>query len=173
MKYDLGCGPWKMPGFYGIDIEQFEGVDEVCDLMQLPWPIADGSAEEIRMSHFLEHITIPIDDVVQEVHRVLQPNGTFTIILPNLRGAGAFNPGHTLWIDEEYFMKNTLFQSLFTVKQYHYSKRHTELSLVQAVERMSQILGIPVQMLDRLLWNTFHQVEIICTKKEVVQNGID
>ena len=168
MKYDLGCGPWKMPGFHGMDNTQYDGVvDTIVDLMQLPWPIEEASAEEIRMSHFLEHFTIPLDDVFKEVHRVLQPNGIFTIILPNLRGSGAFNPGHTVYLDEQYFMKNKLFQSLFTVKQYHYSKQFTDLDMVQAVERMSQILGIPVQMLDRLLWNTFHQCEIIAVKKEV------
>ena len=167
MKYDMGCGPWKMPGFHGMDHIQYDGVvDTVVDLMELPWPIEDGSAEEIRMSHFLEHFTIPLDEVIKEVYRCLQPNGVFTIILPNLRESGAFNPGHTLYLDEQYFMKNKLFQELFTVKQYHYSKQFTDLGIVQAVERMSQILGIPVQMLDKLLWNSFHQVEIIAVKKE-------
>lgn len=167
MKYDLGCGPWKMQGFHGMDNTQYgDVVDTIVDLMQLPWPIEDASAEEIRMSHFLEHFTIPLDDVIKEVHRVLQPNGIFTIILPNLRGSGAFNPGHTMYLDEQYFMKNKLFQSLFSIKQYCYSKQSIDTNIIQTVERMSQILGVPVQMLDKLLCNTFHQLEIIAEKKE-------
>ena len=44
LKLDLGCGTRKQPGFHGVDVRLFEGVDTVCDLGSAPWPWPDGSA---------------------------------------------------------------------------------------------------------------------------------
>jgi Methyltransferase domain len=65
---DLGCGPDKVEGCFGVDSYQYDGnVDLVHDLNQYPWPIEDNSFDVIHARHFIEHI----DDAVaflREVH---------------------------------------------------------------------------------------------------------
>lgn len=55
-----------------------------------PWlgadgnPIPDNSVDEIWSSHFMEHVHKgqPLIDVMNEAHRILKPNGTYTMTLP-------------------------------------------------------------------------------------------
>lgn len=165
MKLDLGCGPWKAAGYIGVDINAYEGVDIIADLMKLPWQWADGEVEEIRMSHFLEHFIIPLDDVLRECHRVICTNGVIRIILPNLRGSGAFDPGHTLYLDESWFKKNELFNSLFDIISITRDRNFIPQENLDACAKLSELTGIDRWVLDTLLWNTFHQVEIVARKK--------
>lgn len=48
------------------------------------WPIADGAADEVFSSHFMEHIHRgqPLIHVMNEAWRVLKPSGSFTMICP-------------------------------------------------------------------------------------------
>lgn len=84
MKLDIGCGKKKREGFTGVDQYPMEGVDVVLNVGEEPWPWADGSAEEIHASHFLEHLT-PKQRIhfMNEAYRVLQPGGKATIITPH------------------------------------------------------------------------------------------
>jgi hypothetical protein len=54
LKFHLGCGKRKLPGFFGIDIALLPGVDLVCDLRLFPWPFQDDSADEVALLHVLE-----------------------------------------------------------------------------------------------------------------------
>jgi SAM-dependent methyltransferase len=56
LKLDLGCGPRKQPGFTGVDVKPFPGVDHVFDVGRARWPFDDSSVEEAFSSHSLEHI---------------------------------------------------------------------------------------------------------------------
>ncbi len=94
-KLDLGCGPRKQPGFWGVDSIEFVGVDQVVDLTG-PWPWADDSIEEVFSSHFFEHLT---NDqrvhAINELYRVLKVKGKATIIVPDWSNACAYgDPTH-------------------------------------------------------------------------------
>lgn len=56
VKYDVGCGANKIPGFIGVDIRPLPGVDIVVDLEKYPWPIPSESGSMVVCSHVLEHI---------------------------------------------------------------------------------------------------------------------
>lgn len=56
VKYDIGCGANKVPGFIGVDARPVPGVDIVADLEKYPWPIESESASLVTCSHVLEHI---------------------------------------------------------------------------------------------------------------------
>jgi SAM-dependent methyltransferase len=83
MKLDLGCGRAKRPGFTGVDRSPDCAADIVHDLTVRPWPFADGSVEEVYCAQFLEHLdgTQRIG-FMEELHRVLRPQGSATIITP-------------------------------------------------------------------------------------------
>lgn len=95
LKLDLGCGKNKREGFIGVDSRDFQGVDQVVDLVEeatpwniekkddkfyrraqtyKPWPWADGSVDEVHCSHFLEHLTgAERVHFFNELYRVLAP----------------------------------------------------------------------------------------------------
>ena len=61
-KIDLACGKNKREGFYGVDLWAPEA-DMRMDVLEYPWPWADGSVDEFHASHFVEHIPMGgVDD---------------------------------------------------------------------------------------------------------------
>jgi len=86
IKLDVGCGDVKHEGFTGIDYRKTEAADIVHDLEMFPWPLKDESCFEAISLHVIEHIN-PHKGVfmkfMDEVWRVLIPNGTFYIATPH------------------------------------------------------------------------------------------
>lgn len=89
LKLDLGCGKNPEPGFLGVDALKF-GQDVVADLTKR-WPWADGSVEEARASHFVEHLK-PRQRIhfVNELYRVLQVGGKCQIVTPHWASCRAY-----------------------------------------------------------------------------------
>ena len=88
MRLNLGCGPTKLPGWVNVDSSPASNPDELVDLEQIPWPWADNSAEEVLMSHVLEHLgrtTALFLDIIKELYRVCAPGAKDTIIVPHPR----------------------------------------------------------------------------------------
>lgn len=84
VKLDLACGPHRAAGFIGVDLypESDPNILTV-DLKQAPWPWGGASVDEVRCSHFLEHLTgterIPF---MNELWRVLKVGAVATITVP-------------------------------------------------------------------------------------------
>jgi len=94
MKLNLGCGVNKKKGYVNIDINPKYGPDIVCDGLHLP--IKENSMDCARAFDFLEHV--PNDkrmDIIEEIYRVLKPDGKFHHLTPSTDGPGAFSdPTH-------------------------------------------------------------------------------
>jgi len=93
-KLDVGCGPYCLEGFTGIDISKEVDAPLQLDMEQGLLPFEDESIEEIYCSHFLEHINnlIPL---MNEFHRVLTPRGALRVRVPVLPSMAAFqDPTH-------------------------------------------------------------------------------
>lgn len=83
-KIDLGCGPNKKAGFYGIDSTAFPGVDAVLNIGKDKWPFKDGTVEEFHCSHVIEHLEWPERvHFFNELWRVLKVGGKGQLILPH------------------------------------------------------------------------------------------
>ena len=85
IRLDIGCGENKQPGFIGIDYRKLPGVDIVHDLEKFPWPIKSNSVLIAIASHVVEHIQPThgiFIDFMNEVWRVLVPDGEFAIVTP-------------------------------------------------------------------------------------------
>lgn len=94
MKLDIGCGPYKMQGFTGVDVQELPGVDVVHDLDTFPWPFEDASCEYIRAHHIMEHLSDNVK-ALDECYRILQPGEVLEIEVPTTDGWGAFSdPSH-------------------------------------------------------------------------------
>lgn len=80
---DIGCGEHPQPGFVGMDKRPLPGVEIVHDAEVFPWPIQDGIADVIMMSHFVEHVKPWVTvDLLNEAWRVLKPEGLLLIATP-------------------------------------------------------------------------------------------
>lgn len=87
---NLGCGKTRIPDSIGVDLVKIDGfVDIVHDFNKTPYPFKDNYADEIHMYHVLEHLDKPIEKI-EEIHRILKPNGLLHIRVPNFSSMGAF-----------------------------------------------------------------------------------
>jgi ubiquinone/menaquinone biosynthesis C-methylase UbiE len=88
MKLNLGSGQNKQAGFINVDKYDTFAPDILADLEILPWPFEDNSADEIRMSHVLEHLgatTGVFLGIIRELYRVLKPQAPLHIRVPHPR----------------------------------------------------------------------------------------
>ena len=91
VRLDLGCGKAKLEGWTGVDVKPFDGVDVACDIGVELWPWEDGSVDEARASHVVEHLT-PQERIhfVNELYRVLRPEAKCLIIVPHWASCRAY-----------------------------------------------------------------------------------
>ena len=79
LRLNIGAGPWSLPGFENIDIQ-----DGGIDAANLPY--ADGAVDEIYASHVLEHFDhTKTYEVMREWVRVLRPGGKLSISVPDIK----------------------------------------------------------------------------------------
>ena len=104
MKLEIGGGLALWPGYTNLD--PVHGVGEFRRRIQDGIPLPDASVELARCSHLMEHI--PSSDRIaafNEVWRVLEPGGTFEVIVPLFPGYGAIaDPTHvSLWVEQSFW----------------------------------------------------------------------
>lgn len=99
IKLDIGCGDKPEQGYIGMDIRDC-GQPIMWDARQgIPFP--DESVDEIRTSHFLEHLDDDQGiDFLQECMRVLKHKGLMINRLPHVTNATAFYFGHKSFWNE-------------------------------------------------------------------------
>ena len=82
MKLDIGCGRSKREDYFGMDIYQYEGVDLVQDISDVPWGIDDNSCEEIYANQVIEHIP-DLRSFFSEMYRVAKDGCTIRLTTPH------------------------------------------------------------------------------------------
>jgi predicted SAM-dependent methyltransferase len=88
MKLNLGCGDKKLPGFVNCDSQAACNPDRLVDLEALPWPFDDNCADEIVLSHVLEHLGESCRvylGIIKELYRVCAPDAIVRIAVPHPR----------------------------------------------------------------------------------------
>lgn len=96
MKIDLGCSIFKKEGFVGIDVFDWSDKYPKDEFLQGEIPevlhnFKDSSIEEVRASHFIEHIPqAKVIEFMNECHRILIAGGIMEIFVPHTGGRGAF-----------------------------------------------------------------------------------
>lgn len=98
---DLGCGKLKK-GRIGVDRHYAPGVNVVMNLddSKVQLPFSDNSIRSVISHHFFEHVSDGFIALVDEVYRVLEPNGVFRVITPCFPSTSAVqDPDH-----KRYFM---------------------------------------------------------------------
>jgi predicted SAM-dependent methyltransferase len=89
-RVNLGAGSQSLPGYENRDIKQ----GQQC----YPLPDADGSLDEIRASHVLEHLTFrEVCEALRDWSRALKPGGTLKVAVPDVDKALAADDGKRLF----------------------------------------------------------------------------
>jgi hypothetical protein len=84
MKIELGSGRNPTPG-YDLHHDRWAHsphIDLTFDLEVTPWPIADGSVEDLLALDVFEHLNCDVRVWLDECYRVLRLDGTLTMRLP-------------------------------------------------------------------------------------------
>ena len=99
-RINWGCGSNPAPGWINSDQKTGPGIDISCDIRN-GLPLPSDSIAYIASIHALEEIAYPdIVAVLQELRRVLEPNGILRLSLPDLdKGIQAY-----LQNDADYFL---------------------------------------------------------------------
>jgi SAM-dependent methyltransferase len=98
IKLHLGCGNRKKEGWVNVDRLEFEAVDKVMDLMDMPWPWEDSTVDEIVMEHTFEHFDNPSRvKLVNECYRVMKTGAKLTILCPIWSSARAYGDPTHIW----------------------------------------------------------------------------
>ncbi|GIW42230.1 MAG: hypothetical protein KatS3mg076_2807 [Candidatus Binatia bacterium] len=91
---DLGCGPNKEPGSFGVDRRPWPGVDLLHDLDHVPWPLPDDTFERVVCSHIVEHVA-DLAAFFREVHRVSKDGARVWVRTPHFSSLESWrDPGH-------------------------------------------------------------------------------
>jgi predicted SAM-dependent methyltransferase len=104
-KLNLGSGRRKLDGFVNVDKNPSMSPDLVHDV-EVGLPFQDNVFDEVRAHDFLEHIhPDKVIFVMEEIWRVLRPNGVLDHFTPSTCGLGAFqDPTHrSFWNRNSWF----------------------------------------------------------------------
>lgn len=85
----IGPGKKALPGAVTIDVLSLPGVDIVHDLDTLPWPFEDNTFDLIFAHSVFEHLDKQIA-IMEEIWRILKPQGRIVITVPHFRCTDAF-----------------------------------------------------------------------------------
>jgi len=95
LKLNLGSGYRPRDGFINIDNRKECNPDLLCDI-EKGLPFEDNTVDYVIATDFLEHIPRSyVIAVIEDIYRVLKPNGAFEHLTPSTDGRGAFSdPNH-------------------------------------------------------------------------------
>lgn len=133
---DLGCGTHKAEGFIGVDLVAADGVDVIANLNG-HFPFADNSVDFIKAHDIIEHLPDRIH-TMNEIWRILKPDGIVDISVPSTDGRGAFqDPTHvSFWNINSFMYYCQEFPPYLAGCQSHYGFKG-EFSIVSIDEKNS------------------------------------
>ncbi len=118
----LGCGPKKIPGAVGIDINNNIGADVVHDLNKFPYPFKNNQFDKVIAENIMEHLE-NIPKVMEELHRICKNKAKLIITTGHFSGIDSFtDPTHIHFFTSrtfDYFIPGTdLFELQYSKAKY-------------------------------------------------------
>jgi predicted SAM-dependent methyltransferase len=99
LRVNLGCGHIPIDDYVNTDARPLPGVDVVAEVGKLPFD--EGSLDEVRSAHLLEHFPGPrLEHLIRYWYSLLRPGGTFLAVVPDAESMiRAFVTGDIPWGD--------------------------------------------------------------------------
>jgi hypothetical protein len=86
LRLDVGCGARVREGHVGVDVRPLPGVGIVCNAWEIDERVPHKTVHSIYCRHFFEHLTFAQGvRTLLAFHRVLRPQGSLHIIVPDIR----------------------------------------------------------------------------------------
>ena len=122
----LGCGPQKIPGAVGVDINKNIGADIVHDLNKFPYPFKNNQFDRVIAENIMEHLE-NIPKVMEELHRICKNGAKLLITTGHFSGIDAFtDPTHKHFFTSrtfDYFIPQTdLYELQYSNAKYKKNK---------------------------------------------------
>jgi hypothetical protein len=101
---ELGCGPAKTPGAFGVDLFPYEGVDKVVNLDEIPWPLPDGGFERVIAKHIIEHVE-RVELFMKEIHRIATHGALLEVVTPHYSFVHSWSdPTHRRHLSTQWYL---------------------------------------------------------------------
>lgn len=82
IKLNLGCGDQILEGYQNYDLCPINAGVGKLDLNKIPYNFSDDYADEILLSHILEHLDTHPFKIIMECHRILKMGGLLKVLVP-------------------------------------------------------------------------------------------
>jgi hypothetical protein len=153
-KLNLGSGNRRIPGFINVDLTASCKPDVVADLEDTPWPFRDDIADEVLMSHVLEHLGATGEGflrIMTELYRICRDQARILIITPHPRHDDFLvDPTHVRAVLPETFL---LFSKSKNLEWQARGAANTPFGLYLNVD--FEVVGVTYLLDDP--WRTMHQ----------------
>jgi len=97
MKINLGCWNILLDGYLNIDLQELPFMRDEnfpkssflqADILHIDEYFPANSVEEVRASHFLEHLShFEVTQTLYKIWRILEPNGKLVAVVPDAERA--------------------------------------------------------------------------------------
>ena len=85
-RLNIGCGTDIRPDCINIDIRNLEGVDLMCDVMELDLLLENNSIDEVLAFDIIEHVGFrDTNFLLKKIYDILKPGGRLIARVPDAR----------------------------------------------------------------------------------------
>ena len=143
----IGCGPQKIPGSIGVDINKNIGADVIHDLNKFPYPFKKKQFDKIIAENIMEHLE-NIPKVMEELHRICKNGSKLLITTGHFSSVDSFtDPTHIHFFTSrtfDYFIPGT---DLF---EYQYSRaRFRKIKTILGPENNRFPLNLLLKLINK------------------------
>ena len=102
LTIDIGCGPNKQEGAYGVDCHPFSGVDHVFDFEGSEWPLPSNHFKKVHCAHVIEHI-LDTRHFLRQIHRISVDGAEVYFETPHFSSIDSWSdPTHVLHLSSRW-----------------------------------------------------------------------